>query len=127
MNVVDKKIEAKPQPEPEKQDEISGPVLAVWPIKIKLRKSILDYKADPISEIEFREPTGGDIVQCGVPVVPSYDTGEIRIDAPKMAAMMARLSTVPPQFIDRMDPVDWITCATALQRFFLPDLQRLLS
>ena len=119
MNAPTKKTDATAKVEASVVDE--------WPMRVKLTKKILDKDAVEIDTIEFREPTGADIVACGMPVTPSFDTGLITFDGQKMTAMMSRLSSVPMPFMQKMSTVDWTTCATKLQRFFLPDLERLLS
>ncbi|SRR5579885_1470525 len=98
---------------------------SAWPVRVKLTKPIHGKDATKIDTIEFREPTGADIVACGMPVIPDYDTGNVTFDAKAMTLMMARLSSVPLPFIQHMSTVDWATCATRLQGFFLPDLARL--
>jgi hypothetical protein len=103
------------------------PITSEWPVRIKLNKPIRDKDANFVDFIEFREPTGADIIACGVPAVPNYETGTITLDGQRMSAMMSRLSQVPMPFIAQMSAVDWATCATKLQRHFLPDLERLLT
>lgn len=98
-----------------------------WPITINLKKPIRDKDGEFINSIVFEEPTAGDIMECGVPCITDYDTGLVHIKAPEMSKMMARLSKTPLPFIAKMDTVDWTTCSMRLRRFFLPDLERLLS
>ena len=105
-----------------------------WPVKVKLKKPIKLVKADTgevlqqYDVIEFREPSAADIIAVGGSpvVVIDYREGISQFDAPKMAMMMARLSKIAPIYINTMDPVDWINCATRLQGNFLPDWERML-
>jgi hypothetical protein len=92
-----------------------------WPVRVKLlRKSIRNTKGDEIKEIEFREPTGGDLSRYGNPVRINQE-GDIIIDERKMTTMMAALSGILPPFIEGMDPRDWNSCAYRLRGFFLPE------
>ncbi len=92
-----------------------------WPIKVPLRhRSIRNDKFEEISELSFREPTGGDINRYGNPV--RIDTaGEVIIDERKMTLMMGALSGVLSPLLERMDPRDWNTCAYRLRVFFIPE------
>lgn len=104
-----------------------------WPMTIKLKRpiQIKDARTQEVREeyatLTFREPTALDIVQVGMPVIiTDYEAMSVVFDAPKMAAMMARLAKVPVVYITGMDPVDWVNCATMLQRNFLPDWERMI-
>ena len=96
-----------------------------WPITIKLRKPIRDKHSNLTEIIEFREPTCADIIACGVPAAPSFDTGQMVFDGAKMTEMMSRLSGIPMPFMQQMSTIDWTTCSMRLMRFFLPDLTSL--
>jgi hypothetical protein len=125
-----------PEPAPEEtKPEIKedAPPEPEWPLKVKLKKSIKiidkakDIVVQEVDVMEFREPTAQDIIACGVPViVENYRNGQVAFDSEKMALMMARLSKLPIMYIQAMDPIDWINCATMLQRNFLPDWDRML-
>jgi hypothetical protein len=104
-----------------------------WPVRVPLAKPIYIKNAQngqvikTIEAMEFREPTAQDIITCGVPVIMiDYAQGTTSFDAPKMAAMMSRLSKIPPNYIGAMDSRDFINCATMLQQNFLPDWGRML-
>jgi Phage tail assembly chaperone proteins, E, or 41 or 14 len=114
------------------QDSVAEPKNP-FPMTIKLKRPILikDAKTgdvrNELATLTFREPTALDIIQVGMPVViTDYDTMATTFDAPKMASMMARLAKVPVVYISGMDPVDWVNCATMLQRNFLPDWERMI-
>jgi hypothetical protein len=94
------------------------------PATVKLRKPIVGNNGEMISELTFREPTGGDILRHGNPVRID-SAGEIQIDEKKMQAMMGQLSGVLSPLLNVMHPVDWASCAYRLQLFFLPDLTSL--
>ena len=91
----------------------------VWPIRITLRKPIVDpSKPEPITELVLRQPTGGDINRCGNPtrMGPSGFT----IDESKMHLMIGALAGVLTPILDQMDARDWNTVAWRLFRFFVP-------
>jgi len=111
------RVEPPPEPEaPEPEQE--------WPLKVKLTKKIHDKDSQLIDTIEFREPTGADIAEVGMPVMPNYRSQGVDIDGVRMTEMMARLASTPSAYIKHMNAKDWTTCATNLQRFFLPDWAR---
>lgn len=94
----------------------------VWPITVKLlHKSIRDQRGNTLSEIVFREPTGGDINRYGNPVRIDQN-GDVIIDERKMSMIMSSLAGLLMPMIERMDPRDWNSCAYRLRGFFLPDL-----
>lgn len=101
--------------------EATAPPPETWPIKVKLlHKQTRNNKNEPIGELSFREPTGGDINRYGNPVRIDQD-GEIIIDERKMTAMISILSGVLLPFIEALDPRDWNSCAYRLRGFFLPN------
>ena len=108
-----------PEPDPE-----SGPpdiFVAKWPMRIKLiHRSIRNNKNDEISEVTFREPTGGDINRYGSPIRMNPD-GMFDIVDDKMAMVMAALSGINLPLLQRMDPRDWNSCAYRLKLYFQPD------
>jgi len=116
------------------ETEVKQEIAPEWPVKVKLKKPIRLLKADTgevlqqYDVMEFREPTAGDIIAVGGSpvVVLDYQQGTTQFDATKMAMMMARLSKIAPVYINSMDAVDFINCATMLQRNFLPDWGRML-
>ena len=113
--MAEAQAEKTPAPEPQ---------AAFQPIKVPLRKKIYDKDAAYVSEVEFREPSAGDIERCGQPVILdlSYDPPRATFDEKKMTAMISALSSVPIGFVRTMHPKDWNTCAWAIAGFFIPDL-----
>lgn len=104
-----------PEPPPEERPEDE------WPIVVKLRhRAIYGNKREELTQLTFREPTGGDIIRLGNPVWINA-AGEIMFDERKMTAMMAQLSGVLVPLLDKLHPQDWNSCAYRLRRFFLPD------
>ena len=80
----------------------------------------IEAHGEKITEIEFREPTAGDIVDCGDPIDIDFSTGGMRFNPAEMTEMMALLAKVPPSTIRAMTPRDWKACAMLLTTFFLP-------
>ena len=114
--------EAEPLVAPTTQAAPASPLdLEQWPINVKLlHKSIRDNKGNPVKELSFREPTGGDINRYGNPVRIDQN-GDVLIDEKKMTMIMASLSGILLPFLEQMDPRDWNSCAYRLRSFFLPD------
>lgn len=109
--------------EPTAPSRASEAAAVTGPLKVKLRKPILK-DGDPSSEIEFREPTAGDIERAGQPVLLDFssDPFKITFDEKKMTMMLSTLAAVPPSSIRSMHPKDWNTCAWLVAGFFTPDL-----
>jgi hypothetical protein len=96
-------------------------LIETWPIKVKLiHKSVRDNKGVELKELSFRQPTGGDINRCGMPVRIDMN-GDVQMDEHKMTLMMTALTGVMTPFLEQMDPRDWASCAYRLRNFFLPD------
>ena len=85
------------------------------------------FGEETIKQLEFRKPTGKDIVECGHPLKFDFaqDPPQITLDERKMAAMMSALYRQPPSVIASLSPNDWTTAAWALAGFFTPDLRKL--
>lgn len=79
---------------------------------------------DTIKRIEFRLPTGNDIIEAGDPVEIDFRDGSIRIVPAAMTEMMSRLAGIPPSAIKSMDARDWKGCAVELTGFFLPAAEK---
>jgi len=93
-----------------------------WNGKLPLRKKVV-ANGEEVDELNFREPTGGDIERIGCPIVLSvFETQPKPIyDGAIMTLMMAHLATVPPSTIRQLDPRDWQNGAMMLFHFFVPD------
>src|SRR5580765_5258008 len=85
-----------------------------WPVKVKLLHRGVRKGADTVHELEFREPTGGDINRYGNPCHVNQE-GDVIILERKMTTMMSALSGILPPFIEAMDPRDWNSCAYRLR------------
>lgn len=82
---------------------------------------------ETVTRLEWRKPTGADIIACGHPLRIDFssDPPSITLDEKKMAAMMSVLYRQPPSFIARLGPNDWTTAAWAIAGFFTPDWTRI--
>jgi hypothetical protein len=98
-----------------------------WPMRVKLSKPIRNKDGNFVEEIEFREPTTGDLIAVGDPYSLNMETGMLIFDPKNMAPLMSRLSLTPMAFLQQMSISDYETCKLALARFFLPDLTRVVS
>jgi len=99
--------------EPEKKAP-EGP----WIGKLPLRKKVQAH-GDWVEELTFREPTGGDIAECGVPIYIA--NGILKIDPGPMELMLSRLAVVTPSTIQKLHPNDWTSAAYMIAHFFMPD------
>jgi hypothetical protein len=121
---------AQPAPQPETRPPVEAP--EQQPLRfmgwkdgkghLPLRKKV-NAHGDMVDELIFREPTGGDIMNIGNPVVMSIFEQNPKpvYDTQIMSNMMSHLATVPMPTIRTMDPRDWQNGALLLFHFFLPD------
>ena len=75
-----------------------------------------------LKEVTLREPSGTDMVEAGNPVDfdPISQPPKVSIDPRKMAAMISRLSALPPSVVGRMAPKDMINIGWVVAPFFVP-------
>lgn len=117
---------AVPEPEAAKdvpaQPEEQQSIWQNGKAKLPLRKKV-NAHGDLVSELTFREPTGGDFERVGNPVILSIFEANPKpiYDAPVMTAMMSHLAGVPTSTIRALDPRDWQNGALMLFNFFVPD------
>jgi len=110
-----------PPPEPEPPPAEDEPFVETWPVIVKLlHRPGQNNKGEEIRELKFREPTGGDINRCGIPVRIDQN-GDVIIVPQAMTLMIAALSGLLSPKIEALDPRDWNSCAYRLRGFFLPD------
>jgi hypothetical protein len=102
-------------------------VAEVWPVIVKLLyKPLTLPSGETVSQLSFREPTGGDINRYGNPCRINQD-GDVVIEERKMHWIMSALCLVPPPYLEKLDPRDWNSCAYRLRHFFAPDPRAWLS
>ena len=110
-----------PPPEPVVEPPPAEDEGETWPVVVKLlHRKGQNNKGEEIDKLEFREPTGGDINRCGMPVRVDQ-TGDVIIVPQAMTLMIAALSGLLSPKIEALDPRDWNSCAYRLRGFFLPD------
>src|SRR5262252_5425121 len=81
---VQASIDATPEPPPMESQPPAAP-LEEWPIVVRLiHKPIRGNHNEEITELRFREPTGGDINRCGNPCRINFE-GDVIIDEKKMS------------------------------------------
>jgi hypothetical protein len=108
--------EAAPQKTPQE------PPPETWPVTVRLlHKPVRNNKNELVKELNFREPTAGDIMRIGGNPVRLNDKFETIIEDAKMLTLMANLSGVMEPFLQAMDPRDFNSCAYRLRNFFLPE------
>jgi hypothetical protein len=108
--------------EPAPQEVQQGPPPETWPVTVRLlHKAVRNNKGELVKELNFREPTAGDIMRIGGNPVRLNDRFETVIEDARMLALMANLSGVLEPFLQQMDPRDFNSCAYRLRNFFLPD------
>jgi hypothetical protein len=88
----------------------------------QLRKPIQNAAGEQIKELTFREPTGGDMIEAGNPVIFNAFGEEttVSFNEKKLGAMISRLSNQPPSTIKNMSPKDFIDVGWLLASFFMP-------
>jgi hypothetical protein len=89
---------------------------------LKLKRAIKAH-GEMIDILNFRAPTGADIIEVGDnPVVldMSRNPPLITHNARAMAQMIARLAGINPGALRDMDPTDFTECCWLLTDFFMP-------
>ncbi|MBN9430814.1 MAG: phage tail assembly protein [Bosea sp.] len=82
----------------------------------------IEAHGEPLTELVFREPTGGDIARCGNPVIwnpATQSIDDVRFDEAKMNKMIATLAGVPLSTVEKLPAHDWSVCAWTVAGFFL--------
>lgn len=122
-----KTIEHEPQPQPE-ADEPPTPA-DEWPMVIELKHKPIRVGGKEVRQLTLREPSTNDIMNaggnpCRIEIVTlSGKQAQFSpiIDDGKMLRLIANLSGIQTDFLDRLDPRDYNTIAYQLRRFFLPE------
>jgi hypothetical protein len=107
-------------------EEVNGaPVTAAsadplaWDPILVLMKPV-QASGEKVDKLMFREPTGRDIEEIGMPLLPGWP---VRFDPPVMGEMMARLANVPPSTIKALNSRDWTAGAYRIWNFFMPGVR----
>lgn len=77
---------------------------------------------ETLKQVTLREPTTADMVETGNPVDfnPVTFPPTIKINDRSMAAMISRLSLLPPSVVGRLAPKDAINLGWVIAPFFVP-------
>ena len=88
---------------------------------LKLTKPIKAH-GEMVDTLNFRAPTGLDIIEVGNPVILDMSSRPpvITHDARKMAQMIARLAAINGAALADMDPSDFSEACWVLTDFFMP-------
>jgi len=87
---------------------------------VKLTKPIQAHGRE-ITELEFREPNGGDVAACGFPFqfANSEDGAtSIKPEAAAITALIARLGNIPLSSARSLTFTDWTNCMGEVFSFF---------
>lgn len=87
-------------------------------VKLDLKRPIT-IAGETISALEFAEPTGKDLRECGMPYSISTDgKASVIFDTGAVSKLVSRLAKVPPSTVDRLAPVDYMACEAIIMGFF---------
>lgn len=84
-------------------------------MKIALTKPITVH-GDEVTELELREPSAGDVMECGYPL--TIGDGEATPNAETVGKLIARLAGIPPSSVKQMSLPDFNTAMGAVLGFF---------
>lgn len=87
--------------------------------KLKLRKPI-NAHGELISEITLKEPTGADIIACGIPfkLKSGGGDGEIEISSKAIGQYIVRLADIPQSAVSQMAATDFMQVMNEVMAFF---------
>lgn len=71
---------------------------------------------EEISVLELREPTAGDVMECGYPL--TIGDGEATPNAAVVGKLIARLAGVPPSVVKQLAVHDFQACLGVVLGFF---------
>lgn len=84
-------------------------------MRVDLTKPITAH-GEEVSALELREPTGGDIVDCGYPF--SIGNGEAQPNAAVVGRLISRLAAIPPSSVAALSARDFNACLGVVLGFF---------
>jgi hypothetical protein len=85
-------------------------------MKFKLSKPIA-ANGEQVSELEMREPKGGDFIDLGMPMSFSAD-GSTELKMKTIAQYVSRLAGIPPSSVAEIHPKDLMLLAIEVAAFF---------
>lgn len=71
---------------------------------------------EEIRELDLREPTAGDVMECGYPL--TIGDGEATPNAAVVGKLIARLAGVPPSVVKQLAVHDFQACLGVVLGFF---------
>ncbi|MGB8364927.1 MAG: phage tail assembly protein [Rhizomicrobium sp.] len=89
-------------------------------VKITLTKPI-EAHGQKVSELELREPNGGDIAECGLPFEMAVGTnGQStgKVDGAAVLRYISVLANIPPSSAKMLAPRDFMTALGEVLGFF---------
>jgi hypothetical protein len=86
------------------------------PVTVKLSRAITVIGRE-FDQLQFREPVGNDLVECGMTGVTSAD-GTTKLDPAAMGKLIGKLAGIPAASVGLLPVRDWIACAAAVSSFF---------
>lgn len=84
-------------------------------MKITLTR-IVKQGDEEIRELDLREPTAGDVMECGYPL--TIGDGEATPNAAVVGKLIARLAGVPPSVVKQLAVHDFQACLGVVLGFF---------
>lgn len=84
-------------------------------ISVSLSKPI-EHAGDEIVEISLREMTAADITKCGYPL-QILEGGASKPDGASIAALIARLGSLPPSVVGKLSARDYNACMGVVMGF----------
>lgn len=86
-------------------------------IKLTLSRPIKAHGADDVSTLEFREPTGEDLINSGMPFCTD-DKGRTHILPAETYACISKLAAIPMSSAKMLAPGDFIKAFGIVAGFF---------
>lgn len=84
-------------------------------MKVALSKPVKQGDEE-IRELTLREPTAGDVMECGYPL--TIGDGEATPNAAVVGKLIARLAGVPPSVVKQLAVHDFQACLGVVLGFF---------
>lgn len=86
-------------------------------ITLKLKKPVRLGETE-ISELEFRELTGKDLIECGLPFKTKGENDDPEFDTRVCGALISTLTNLPPSTIGTLSPRDLLAAIRIIAGFF---------
>ena len=93
-------------------------------------KTPINAHGEVVDSLTFRDPTGADLVACGVPFTISMNgggAGRIEPDMKAMATWISKLASIPPSSVATLSFVDMAAASAKVSGFFMAAIPELFS